>query len=104
MSEPQDLVWPEGLCKSKKLIHLIGSRTRDLLACSRMRSNCVNLLSGNINALLTALSYACIFAIQYTAHNPPPNNFISKTEILCGIYCTLHILNKQEFSDRLALI
>jgi hypothetical protein len=29
-----ELMWPEGLGKLKKFIHLIGSRTRDLLACS----------------------------------------------------------------------
>jgi hypothetical protein len=27
-------VWPEGLCKLKKFIHLTGSLTRDLPACS----------------------------------------------------------------------
>jgi hypothetical protein len=34
LSKSQGLVWPEGLCKLKELIHFIGSRTRDLPACS----------------------------------------------------------------------
>jgi hypothetical protein len=34
LSEPQGLVRLEGLGKSKKFIHLIGSQTRDLPACS----------------------------------------------------------------------
>jgi hypothetical protein len=34
LSKPQDLARPEGLGKLKKVIHLIGSRTRDLPACS----------------------------------------------------------------------
>jgi hypothetical protein len=34
LSKPQGLVWPEKLGKLKKFIHLIGSRIRDLLACS----------------------------------------------------------------------
>jgi hypothetical protein len=33
LSEPQGLVWPEGLGQLKKCIHLMGSRTRDLPAC-----------------------------------------------------------------------
>jgi hypothetical protein len=33
-SKPQALVRPERLGKLKKLIHLTGSRTRDLTACS----------------------------------------------------------------------
>jgi hypothetical protein len=37
MSKPQGLVQPEGLGKLKKVIHLIGSRTRDLQACSIVR-------------------------------------------------------------------
>jgi hypothetical protein len=37
LSEPQGLVWPEGLGRLKKFIHLMGSRTRDLPACSIMR-------------------------------------------------------------------
>jgi hypothetical protein len=36
LSKPQGLVLPEGLGKFKKLIHLIGSRTCDLRACSRV--------------------------------------------------------------------
>jgi hypothetical protein len=39
MSELQVLVRPEGLGKLKKFIHLIGSRTRDLPACSILSSN-----------------------------------------------------------------
>jgi hypothetical protein len=34
LSEPQGLVWLEELDKLKKIIHLIGSRTRYLQACS----------------------------------------------------------------------
>jgi hypothetical protein len=34
LSKPQGLVRPEGLGKSKEFIHLVGSRTRDLPACS----------------------------------------------------------------------
>jgi hypothetical protein len=34
VGESQGLVRPEGLCKLKKLIHLIGSQTRDLPTCS----------------------------------------------------------------------
>jgi hypothetical protein len=34
LTEPQGLVRPEGLGNLKKLIHLIGSRIRDLLARS----------------------------------------------------------------------
>jgi hypothetical protein len=34
LSEPQGLVWPEKLGKFKKCVHLIGSQTRDLPACS----------------------------------------------------------------------
>jgi hypothetical protein len=34
LSEPQGLLWPECLARLKKLIHLIGSRTHYLPACS----------------------------------------------------------------------
>jgi hypothetical protein len=34
LSKPQALVRPEGLGKLKNLIHVIGSRTRDILACN----------------------------------------------------------------------
>jgi hypothetical protein len=34
LSEPQDPVRPKGLGKLKEFIHLIGSQTRDLSACS----------------------------------------------------------------------
>jgi hypothetical protein len=34
LSEPQGLLRPEGLGKLKKFIHLIGSQTRNLSACS----------------------------------------------------------------------
>jgi hypothetical protein len=36
LTEPQGLMRPEGLGKLKEFIHLIGSRTRDLPACSIM--------------------------------------------------------------------
>jgi hypothetical protein len=34
LSKPQGLVRPEGLSKLIKIIHLIGSRTRDLPVCN----------------------------------------------------------------------
>jgi hypothetical protein len=34
LGNPQGLVWPKGLGKLKKFIHLIGSQTHDLQACS----------------------------------------------------------------------
>jgi hypothetical protein len=34
IGQAHGVVLPEGLGKLKKLIHFIGSRTRDLLACS----------------------------------------------------------------------
>jgi hypothetical protein len=36
MSEPQGLVQPEGLGKFKDFIYFIGSRTRDVPACSKV--------------------------------------------------------------------
>jgi hypothetical protein len=50
LSELQGLVQPDGLGKLKKFIHLIGSRTHDLPACSTVRQPlryCVSPRKGN---------------------------------------------------------
>jgi hypothetical protein len=36
LGKPQVLVWPEELGILKKLIHLIGTQTRDLPACTTL--------------------------------------------------------------------
>jgi hypothetical protein len=65
LSGSQILVWPEGLHKLKKFIHLIGSQTRDLLACAltttlpcALKLKCSHSFYNSINILL----YICILS------------------------------------------
>jgi hypothetical protein len=52
LSKPQGLVQPEGLGKLIKIIHLIGSRTRDLPVCNIALTTMLHHAPGQIGIIV----------------------------------------------------